>query len=98
MIGGTQFIGPPAATQEPALQFLWQEMNGYGTPEARGRFTDFPVHARIPAQKAGEFTRRLVELVEEFRELESISGEKVYGFIAGVYLTDLPELPGDTEE
>ena len=96
-----EFVGvegvPP---QEPAFQFLRQAMDEYGVTEAGDQFTDFLTlaHARVPAEKAQEFADRLWELVEEFRELGGVPGEKVYGFIAGVYLTDLPELPGDIEE
>ncbi len=52
-------------------------------------------HARIPAEKAKEFHRRMLEMADEFSEYESVPGERVYAFLAGVYLTDLPELPGE---
>lgn len=50
-------------------------------------------HARIPAEKAREFSARVMELADEFAGMETTPGEKVYGFVVGVYLTDLPELP-----
>jgi DNA-binding transcriptional ArsR family regulator len=50
-------------------------------------------HARIPAEKAEEFYKRVLELADEFTQFESVPGERVYGFLAQVYLTDLPELP-----
>ena len=50
-------------------------------------------HARIPVEKAKEFHRRMLEMADEFSGYESVPGEKVYAFLAGVYLTDLPELP-----
>lgn len=86
--------------QEPAFQFLRQAMDEYGTTEASDQFTDLLTlaHARVPAERAQEFADRLWDLVKEFRELESVPGEEVYGFIAGVYLTDLPELPEEKEE
>ena len=55
-------------------------------------------HARIPASRAEEFSRRLMELADEFTDFETVRGESVYGLLAGVFLTDLPELPGDDEE
>ena len=50
-------------------------------------------HARIPASKAREFRRRVSDLADEFAVLEGVPGERVYGFLARVYLTNLPELP-----
>ena len=50
-------------------------------------------HARIPASKAREFRRRVSDLADEFADLQSTPGERVYGFLAQVYLTNLPELP-----
>ncbi|TCJ14872.1 transcriptional regulator [Rubrobacter taiwanensis] len=54
-------------------------------------------HARIPASKAEEFNRKVLELADEFSSYESVPGERVYGFLAAVYLTDLPELPEEEE-
>jgi DNA-binding transcriptional ArsR family regulator len=45
--------------------------------------------ARIPVEHAVEFSRRILELAEEFIELPR-SGDTVYGFLAGVYPTDHP--------
>ena len=53
--------------------------------------------ARVPVDKAQEFAGRVMELAEEFRSLRSVPGERVYGFIGGLYLTDLPELPVEEE-
>lgn len=55
-------------------------------------------HARIPPNKVREFKERVMQLADEFADLESVPGEKVYGFVTGVFLTDLPELPQETEE
>lgn len=87
---------------EPTFHFLRQAMNEYVAPESEDSeewSADFMTlrHARIPASKAEEFLRRLLELADEFTDLESIPGEQVYGLIAGTYLTDLPELPGEEE-
>lgn len=53
-------------------------------------------HARIPARKAEEFARRVMDLVEEF-EQDPVAGEKVYAFLASVFPTNLPELPEDED-
>ncbi len=50
--------------------------------------------ARIPVERAVEFSERIIELAEEFIELPR-SGETVFGFLAGVYPTDHP---GFTDE
>ncbi len=87
---------------EPTFHFLRQAMNEYVAPESEDSeewSADFMTlrHARIPASKAEEFLRRLLELADEFSDLESVPGERVYGLIAGTYLTDLPELSGEEE-
>lgn len=46
---------------------------------------------RIPTERAVEFSERVVELAEEFISLPR-DGDTVYGFLAGVYPTDLPTL------
>ena len=95
--------GEGDASSEPTFQFLRQVMNEYVPPESEGSeewSADFITlrHARVPASKVEEFLGRLLKLADEFADLESVPGEKVYGLIAGTYLTDLPELPGETEE
>ena len=83
---------------EPFM-FFRQAMNEYLAPESGEKFggSSTLAHARIPVDRAQEFANRVWELAEEFRSLESVAGEKVYGFVAGVYLTDLPELPEESE-
>lgn len=49
-------------------------------------------HARIPAERASEFWRRVEELIRDFTRLPR-SGETVYGLVAGLYPTDHPTLP-----
>lgn len=49
-------------------------------------------HARIPAERASQFWRRVEELIRDFTRLPR-SGETVYGFVAGLYPTDHPTLP-----
>src|SRR5215211_7713535 len=79
---------------------MQEAVNEYVTPEPVAGFEDISTlgHARIPADKAQEFADRVKELAEEFRSLEQVPGERVYGFIGGVYLTDLPEIPAEEEE
>ncbi len=50
------------------------------------------VHARVPVADARRFARRLEELASDFQALEG-PDERVYGFVAGVYATDLRDLP-----
>lgn len=45
--------------------------------------------ARIPVERAVEFSERIIDLAEEFLELPR-EGDTVYGFLAGVYPTDHP--------
>jgi DNA-binding transcriptional ArsR family regulator len=47
--------------------------------------------ARIPAARAVEFAARVEELAAEFVRLPR-SGDRVYGFVAGVYPTNVPAL------
>lgn len=82
------------------FQFLRTAMEEYDEPEDPAVFSGGSTlrHARIPAARAGEFNRRLMELSQEFFDQESVLGERVYGFLGAVYPTDLPELPEDVEE
>jgi DNA-binding transcriptional ArsR family regulator len=45
--------------------------------------------ARIPIERAVEFSERIMEVAQEFIEIPR-DGDVVYGFLAGVYPTDLP--------
>jgi hypothetical protein len=49
-------------------------------------------HARIPSEHAAEFWERVMALSREFAQLPR-TGDKVYGFAAGLYPTDFPTLP-----
>lgn len=84
---------------------LVQEMVGLGLRQALEEMApstdpDDPsmsliVHARIPVTEARHFVKRVEALAEEFRQ-RTISGERVYGFAASVYLTnwlDVSTLP-----
>jgi DNA-binding transcriptional ArsR family regulator len=44
-------------------------------------------HARVPQSRAKEFANRLQELAKEFGD-SGVAGERMYGLVAGVYLTD----------
>ncbi len=84
--------------EEQAFHLLRQAMNEYALPESEGQFSDDVLtlrHARIPASRAEEFGRRLTELADEFTDLETVHGERVYALLAGLFLTDLPELPDE---
>lgn len=84
---------------EPFM-FFRQAMNEYVDPDPEGPEAggwSTLRHARIPAEKAQEFYEKVLELADEFAEYESMPRERVYGFVAGVYLTDLPELPEESE-
>jgi len=50
--------------------------------------------ARIPVDRAVEFSERVVDLAEEFIALPR-SGDTVFGFLAGVYPTDHPAFTED---
>jgi DNA-binding transcriptional ArsR family regulator len=45
--------------------------------------------ARIPVERAIEFSERIMEVAQEFIELPR-EGETMYGFLGGIYPTDLP--------
>lgn len=53
-------------------------------------------HARVPAERAAEFWKRVVEVADEFTQIPR-SGDTVYGFAAGLYPTDHPSLPEPAE-
>jgi hypothetical protein len=80
------------SSPEP-VDILRQAMNERVIPEVPAVGINTLRHARIPASRAEEFSRRVLELADEFTELETVPGERVYGLVAGVFLTDLPELP-----
>ncbi|MBA2375615.1 MAG: winged helix-turn-helix domain-containing protein [Actinomycetota bacterium] len=81
--------------KEFIVDFFRQVMDEYEGPDPDGEFSDLQAlrHARIPASEAREFQKRVAKLAEEFDGMESVAGERVYGFLYQVYLTDLPEIP-----
>jgi DNA-binding transcriptional ArsR family regulator len=54
-------------------------------------------HARIPAERAREFWAHVLALAQEFARLPR-SGDTTYGFVVGLYPTDHPSLPDNTDE
>jgi hypothetical protein len=52
--------------------------------------------ARIPESRALEYASRLADLAAEFAA-EPREGERVYGFLAGVYPTGLPAPDGEDD-
>lgn len=88
---------------------LSQEMMGFSLRQALDEMApstgpddpsmDLIAHARIPAAEAHRFVKRVEALAEEFSQ-HAVPGEKVYGFVAGVYLTiwsDIPSPAGQDE-
>ena len=49
-------------------------------------------HARIPADVAGEFWDRVLDLVDDFTA-HARAGDTTYGLVVGLYPTDAPALP-----
>lgn len=54
-------------------------------------------HVRMTEIQAVEFWDQVVDLAERFARAPR-SGERVYGFLGGVYPTSLPTLPDDDED
>jgi DNA-binding transcriptional ArsR family regulator len=50
------------------------------------------VHARVPLKDARRFAQRLEELASDFQAFDE-EDERVFGFVVGVYATDLRDLP-----
>ncbi len=55
------------------------------------------VHARIPREEVRNFWAAVQELARQFAQIPR-AGDQVYGFVAGLYPTDAPALPGPAEE
>ena len=53
-------------------------------------------HVRMAEEQAVEFWEKVVKLAETFTKAPR-GGERVYGFLGGIYPTDLPTLPDDKE-
>jgi DNA-binding transcriptional ArsR family regulator len=70
------------------------EVDLSGWKDGSGGFT--MRHARIPAERAAEFTARVMELALEFTRLPR-GGSREYAFLAGVFPTKRPVAPEDPE-
>ncbi|MGH3199905.1 MAG: hypothetical protein ACRDOH_07875 [Streptosporangiaceae bacterium] len=51
------------------------------------------VHVRIPIEEVRTFWTEVQEVARRFAQIPR-AGDQVYGFVAGLYLTDAPTLPG----
>ena len=84
MLGGTDI----PLTEELATLPLRQALSEVVLSNDKDDPTTFVIsHARIPKSRAREFALRLEALSQEFGG-QGAPGEKVYGLVAGVYLTD----------
>jgi DNA-binding transcriptional ArsR family regulator len=54
------------------------------------------VHARIPREEVRNFWAAVLELSRQFAQIPR-AGDQVYGFAAGLYPTDAPTLPDQTD-
>lgn len=73
--------------------FMLREVMREAVVEAEAALPMFTIRkARIPADRAVEFSGRIMELAEEFLALPR-EGDAAYGLIAGIYPTNLPVLP-----
>jgi DNA-binding transcriptional ArsR family regulator len=55
------------------------------------------VHARIPIEEVRNFWAQVQEVARRFAQIPR-AGDQVYGFVAGLYPTDVPTLPGATRD
>lgn len=53
-------------------------------------------HVRMTEEQVVEFWQRVVDLASEFTKAPR-GGDRVYGFLGGIYPTELPTLPTETE-
>ena len=87
-VGRTIHFSKPATEDDP-LWFVHDALrpmtdhNDHPLPMFTSRV------ARIPVERAIEFSERIMAVAQEFIELPR-EGDVVYGFLAGVYPTDLP--------
>jgi DNA-binding transcriptional ArsR family regulator len=87
--GRTIFIGKPPGEEEDETMFVREALRVF-VPGAHGYTT--LRYARIPAERADEFGRRLDALVHEFLQAER-SGDTVYGLLVALQPTSEPALP-----
>lgn len=94
-------ISPQFHLEQAMAEYEFPDLDRLGE-DGEGEERSVPMstlaHARIPAKRAEEFSRRVLELSEEFVEEEPVAGERVYAFLGSVFLTNLPELPEEHEQ
>lgn len=91
-----KFVDTEGIISAEPFAFLHQAISEYAPPPdgERPALRSVIRHARIPHSRAEEYAGRVAELSEEFAREPASPGERVYGFVSAVYLTDWPELPG----
>jgi DNA-binding transcriptional ArsR family regulator len=84
--------------QEAATAILQQAISEIApTSDPDDPSTFMIVRARIPASEARRFAQQVERLTQQFGQY-MVPGEPVYGFVAGVYLTNWPDLPHDERD
>ncbi len=94
-VGRTIRFGASPRPDDP-LWFVNDALRGMRTTEGEPLPMFTSRVARIPVDRAVEFTERILEVAEEFIALPR-SGDTVYGFLAGVYPTDHPAFSDDAD-
>lgn len=94
-VGRTIRFGASPRPDDP-LWFVNDALRGMRTTEGEPLPMFTSRVARIPVDRAVEFTERILEVAEEFITLPR-SGDTVYGFLAGVYPTDHPAFSDDSD-
>jgi DNA-binding transcriptional ArsR family regulator len=82
-----QFMAP--TTSDDPLWFVHEALKPMTLDEEHALPMFTSRVARIPIERAVEFSERIIELAQEFIEIPR-EGDTTYGFLAGVYPTDLP--------
>jgi DNA-binding transcriptional ArsR family regulator len=83
----------PQMNQEAVTAILQQAISEIApTPDPDDPSMFMIVRARIPASEVRRFAQQVEHLSQQFGQF-MVPGERVYGFVAGVYLTNLPDLP-----
>lgn len=94
VIGDEHLIG--ARPGEPFLTIAASEYAAARRPGDIGHFSTLR-YARIPEERAAEWTERLGSLAQEFVSAER-GGETTFGLVIAMYPTDRPHLPPQVDE
>lgn len=92
---GRTILFERAPSQDDPMWFVNSALQGIRNVEGEELPMFTSRMARIPAERAVEFSRRIIDLADEFLSLPR-SGDTVFGFLGGVYPTDGPAFPDDT--